>query len=67
MTEHKSLSVSDGMQTTVDTFLAKVAQTSAATSSPAGRLIFALDATASRQPTWDTACQLHAEMFREPP
>jgi hypothetical protein len=30
---------------------------------PRGRLIFALDATASRQPTWDTACQLQAEMF----
>ena len=30
-----------------------------------GRLIFALDATASRQPTWDTACQLQADMFRE--
>ena len=27
------------------------------------RLIFALDATASRQPTWDTAAQLQAEMF----
>lgn len=30
-----------------------------------GRLIFALDATASRQPTWDRACQLQGEMFRE--
>ncbi|MEO1198845.1 MAG: VWA domain-containing protein [Pseudomonadota bacterium] len=30
-----------------------------------GRLIFALDATMSRQPTWDRACQLQAEMFRE--
>src|SRR5262245_18780178 len=30
-----------------------------------GRLLFALDATASRQPTWDTACMLQAEMFRE--
>jgi hypothetical protein len=30
-----------------------------------GRLIFGLDATASRQPVWDTACQLQAEMFRE--
>jgi hypothetical protein len=29
-----------------------------------GRLIFALDATMSRQPTWDTACVLQAEMFR---
>ena len=30
-----------------------------------GRLIFALDATASRQPTWDRACQLQAGMFAE--
>jgi hypothetical protein len=29
-----------------------------------GRLIFALDATASRQPAWDQACQLQADMFR---
>lgn len=28
-----------------------------------GRLIFALDATASRQPAWDQACQLQGEMF----
>jgi hypothetical protein len=30
-----------------------------------GRLVFALDATMSRQPTWDMACTLQAEMFRE--
>ena len=30
-----------------------------------GRLIFALDATASRQPTWDMACQLQSSMFEE--
>ena len=30
-----------------------------------GRLLFALDATMSRQPTWDTACTLQADMFRE--
>ena len=30
-----------------------------------GRLIFALDATMSRQPTWDTACRLQADMFAE--
>jgi len=29
----------------------------------AGRLAFALDATMSRQPTWDSACNLQAEMF----
>ncbi len=28
-----------------------------------GRLIFAMDATASREPTWDHACQIQAEMF----
>jgi hypothetical protein len=30
-----------------------------------GRLVFALDATMSRQPTWDQACVLQADMFRE--
>jgi hypothetical protein len=30
-----------------------------------GRLVFALDATASRQPTWDMAMHLQAEMFDE--
>src|SRR6476619_5766857 len=30
-----------------------------------GRLIFALDATMSRQPLWDTACRLQGDMFRE--
>src|SRR5262245_5367184 len=29
------------------------------------RLIFGLDATASRQPMWDLACRLTANMFRE--
>ena len=30
-----------------------------------GRLIFALDATMSRQPTWDQACRLQADIFSE--
>ncbi len=30
-----------------------------------GRLIFAMDATASRQPMWDLASHLHAEMFEQ--
>ena len=30
---------------------------------PKGRLIFSLDATLSRQPTWDMACHLQSEMF----
>ena len=50
----------------IDAFLAKV-QGLAPTTVPGerGRLVFALDATMSRQPTWDTACQLQADMFRE--
>jgi hypothetical protein len=31
--------------------------------SGSGRLIFALDATMSRQPTWDRACEIQATMF----
>ena len=49
----------------VDAFLAKIEKEQSAQSAAGGRLIFALDATASRQPTWDMACKLQAEMFRE--
>jgi hypothetical protein len=30
-----------------------------------GRLIFAMDATASRQPSWDQACHIQSQMFVE--
>lgn len=50
----------------IDAFLDKVkALGPAVTAGKRGRLIFALDATMSRQPTWDTACALQADMFRE--
>jgi hypothetical protein len=50
----------------IDAFLAQVRTLGPATSAgQRGRLIFALDATMSRQPTWDTACRLQADMFRE--
>lgn len=49
---------------TVDAFLDKVARTPAVAPSGArGRLIFALDATMSRQPTWDLALSLQGRMF----
>ncbi len=50
----------------VGDFLRKVAVTPV-TKAPGtgGRLIFALDATASREPAWDRACQLQGEMFKE--
>jgi hypothetical protein len=52
--------------TDVEAFLARV-RALAPTTEPGkrGRLIFALDATMSRQPTWDTACRLQADMFHE--
>jgi len=50
----------------IDAFLAQVRTLAPTTGSgQRGRLLFALDATMSRQPTWDTACQLQADMFRE--
>jgi hypothetical protein len=48
----------------VDKFLSEIGKLAAGASTKYGRLIFALDATASRQPTWDTACKLQAEMFQ---
>lgn len=48
----------------VDQFLEKVARTPAVRSSdPEARLLFGMDATASREPTWDRACHLQAMMF----
>ena len=50
----------------IDAFLGKVKSLAPASGAgQRGRLIFALDATMSRQPTWDTACRLQADMFRE--
>jgi hypothetical protein len=48
----------------VDAFLRDLQQAPAPPpGSGRGRLIFALDATASREPTWDRACQIQGEMF----
>lgn len=48
----------------VQAFLRKVAAAPApATGGSRGRLMFAMDATASRQPAWDRACHIQSEMF----
>ena len=50
----------------IEAFLAQVKSLEPATAAgQRGRLVFALDATMSRQPTWDTACRLQADMFAE--
>ena len=49
----------------VAAFLDKVGRLGAVKPAPGrcGRLLFAVDATASRQPTWDVACDMQSEMF----
>ncbi len=49
----------------IDAFLSAANQLPMSSEKPSAttRIMFALDATASRQPTWDMACSLHAELF----
>src|SRR6516225_4853948 len=65
-TDHSRAPAASATRAEIDAFLAKV-KGLAPTAEPGrrGRLIFALDATMSRQPLWDTACRLQADMFRE--
>ncbi|MCF3935748.1 VWA domain-containing protein [Acuticoccus sp. M5D2P5] len=49
----------------MDAFLARARTMAPATGGARGRLMFALDATMSRQPTWDRACAIQADMFSE--
>jgi hypothetical protein len=58
MTDQKVPIPASSKQSAVDAFFARAKITRA-------RLIFGLDATASRQPTWDTASELQAQMFAE--
>lgn len=47
----------------IDAFVKQVKQLAPMSNAARGRMIFALDATMSRQPTWDMACALQGEMF----
>lgn len=53
-----------GGSTAVDAFVREVGRLPTPPVSGArGRLLFAMDATASREPTWDHACGIQGEMF----
>ncbi|GAB4352909.1 MAG: hypothetical protein Kow006_17770 [Gammaproteobacteria bacterium] len=66
MSNPKDKSLSRSSQSEVASFIEKVAATPVRKrAGERGRLIFALDATASREPTWDRASHIQAEMFRE--
>src|SRR6201995_4460183 len=64
----KSQSLPESKSSTAEDIAAFVAKARAMTphaQAGRGRLIFALDATMSRQPTWDMACAMQDDMFRE--
>ncbi|MEM1307420.1 MAG: hypothetical protein AAGG99_07840, partial [Pseudomonadota bacterium] len=50
-------------QTNAADFIAKMKAMAPRTDGARGRLIFAMDATMSRQPTWDMALALQSDMF----
>jgi hypothetical protein len=62
--ERKGRLSADVRSAAVDAFLRQVqAMPVVQAASARGRLIFALDATASREASWDRACRLQGEMF----
>ncbi|MGQ9367453.1 VWA domain-containing protein [Azospirillum sp. ST 5-10] len=65
MADDDRLPAQRSSQSEVDAFLRQVAAVPPprAVAGRRGRLLFAMDATASREPTWDQACQLQGEMF----
>ena len=66
MADRKTTPVPAAPESDVESFLAKVrAAPVPAPGGKRGRLVFAMDATMSRQPAWDQALAIQAEMFLE--
>ncbi len=64
--QDKNITQTEGASPDVQAFLRKVAATPNVKAAGArGRLLFVMDATASRQPSWDMACQIQGDMFAE--
>ena len=55
----------DSVSRDVAAFLNAADKTPVRSETPTGRLIFAMDATASRGPSWDMAMSIQADMFTE--
>ncbi|WP_108396133.1 hypothetical protein [Devosia submarina] len=66
-TPNKPLQQSANVSADVAAFVQKVGTLARPAGAGQGRLLFALDATMSRQPTWDLAQSLQAEMFKALP
>ena len=66
MNEPSNKSLRRSSRDEVDSFLKQIKSTPPATRGDArGRLLFAMAATASREPLWDRACHIQAQMFEE--
>ncbi len=66
MSESKKPLAGKSAKADIDAFIEKLHATPTVRKPGArGRLIFAMDATASRQPTWDHASHIQSEMFAE--
>ncbi|HSR55926.1 MAG TPA: VWA domain-containing protein [Alphaproteobacteria bacterium] len=62
--DNSKVPAKDAGRAEVDRFLKQVAAAPRrAAPGSRGRLIFAMDATASREPSWDRACHIQGEMF----
>lgn len=65
MTDKNKLPSTTSSHAEVAEFIRQLKMVPARNRGSRGRLLFALDATASREPTWDQASQIQAEMFAE--
>jgi len=66
MTDKRKILPGESTHANIADFLSKVANTPVINKTgESGRLIFSMDATASRKPSWDTACQIQGQMFEE--
>jgi hypothetical protein len=66
-TQGKTVGQQGQVSDSIASFVRKVDALARPNAAQDGRLLFALDATMSRQPTWDLACSLQAEMFKAIP
>jgi hypothetical protein len=58
-------SVPSGTRAAIDAFREKLRTPAVVAPGTRGRLIFGADATASREPMWELACRLQADLFKE--
>ena len=63
MSRKTEVTPSSATSSDVDRFVQELGQLAPRPAGTRGRLLFALDATASREPTWDLATSLQGEMF----